>query len=178
MVRRHLENDSENAARPVCLLDFRGEEFGNMMEGLPVISGVDKLADAIKKYSVECVILADSTMPTDVRKAVREICGEMNVEVQDFAGFFQESRGAVTLRNLMEYAKGEVELVVNGKSQSFANGEQAVMSVTGKYVVKSVAAHENRLVVELQKDILVPNDVKEKWVQTYEKETGEDISFF
>ena len=99
-----------------------------MMEGLPVISGVDKLADAIKKYSVECVILADSTMPTDVRKAVRGICGEMNVEVQDFAGFFQESRGAVTLRNLMEYAKGEVELVVNGKSQSFANGEQAVMS--------------------------------------------------
>ena len=178
LVRRHLENDGENAARPVCLLDFRGEEFGNMMEGLPVISGVDKLADAIKKYSVECVILADSTMPTDVRKAVREICGEMNVEVQDFAGFFQESRGAVTLRNLMEYAKGEVELVVNGKSQSFANGEQAVMSVTGKYVVKSVAAHENRLVVELQKDILVPNDVKEKWVQTYEKETGEDISFF
>ena len=52
------------------------------------------------------------------------------------------------------------------------------MSVTGKYVVKSVAAHENRLVVELQKDILVPNDVKEEWVQTYEKETGEDISFF
>ena len=178
MVRRHLENDSENAARPVCLLDFRGEEFGNMMEGLPVISGVDKLADAIKKYSVECVILADSTMPTDVRKAVREICGEMNVEVQDFAGFFQESRGAVTLRNLMEYAKGEVELVVNGKSQSFANGEQAVMSVTGKYVVKSVAARENHLVVELQKDILVPNDVKEEWVQNYEKETGEDISFF
>lgn len=178
LVRRHLENDGENAARPVCLLDFRGEEFGNMMEGLPVISGVDKLADAIKKYSVECVILADSTMPTDVRKAVREICGEMNVEVQDFAGFFQESRGAVTLRNLMEYAKGEVELVVNGKSQSFANGEQAVMSVTGKYVVKSVAAHENRLVVELQKDILVPNDVKEEWVQNYEKETGEDISFF
>ena len=178
IVRRHLERDSENAAHPVCLLDFRGEEFGNMMEGLPVISGVDKLADAIKKYSVECVILADSTMPTDVRKAVRKICGEMNVEVQDFAGFFQESRGAVTLRNLMEYAKGEVELVVNGKSQSFANGEQAVMSVTGKYVVKSVAAHENRLVVELQKDILVPNDVKEKWVQTYEKETGEDISFF
>ena len=178
LVRCHLENDGENAARPVCLLDFRGEEFGNMMEGLPVISGVDKLADAIQRYRVECVILADSTMPTDVRKAVREICGEMNVEVQDFAGFFQESRGAVTLRNLMEYAKGEVELVVNGKSQSFANGEQAVMSVTGKYVVKSVAAHENRLVVELQKDILVPNDVKEKWVQTYEKETGEDISFF
>ena len=36
----------------------------------------------------------------------------------------------------------------------------------------------NRLLAVLQKDILVPNDVKEEWVQTYEKETGEDISFF
>lgn len=178
IVRRHLERDNENAAHPVCLADFRGEEFGNMLEGLPVISGVSRIADAIKKYSIECVILADSTMPADVRKTVRGICGDLNVEVQDFAGYFQESRGAVTLRNLMEYTKGEVELAVNGKSQIFANGEQAVLSVTGKYVVKSVAARENRLVVELQKDILVPNDVKEEWVQTYEKETGEDISFF
>ena len=32
--------------------------------------------------------------------------------------------------------------------------------------------------VELQKDILVPNDLKEDWVRSYEKESGEDISFF
>ncbi|MCI7639426.1 MAG: hypothetical protein MSS60_06335 [Clostridiales bacterium] len=178
LVRRHLERDTENAAHPVCLVDFRGEEFGNMLEGLPVISGVNEIADAIKKYSIECVILADTTMPKDVRTAIRDICTELNVEVQNFAGYFQDARGAVTLRNLMEYTKGEVELVINGKSQQFANGEQAVMSVTGKYVVKSVCAKENRLVVELQKDILVPNDVKEEWVQTYEKQTGEDISFF
>ena len=178
IVRRHLERDAENAAHPVCLADFRGEEFGNMLEGLPVISGVGKLDEAIKKYGVECVILADNTMPADVRKAIRDICAQQNVEVQDFAGYFQESRGAVTLRNLMECAKGEVELVINGNSQTFSNGEQAVMFVTGKFIVKSVSARENRLVVELQKDILVPNDTKEEWVQTYERETGEDISFF
>lgn len=178
IVRRHLERDVDNAAHPACLMDFRGEGFGDMLEGLPIVSGVGKIADAIKKYGVECVILADSTMPKDVRQTIRDICAGLNVEVQDFAGYFQESRGAVTMRNLMEYTKGEVELVVSGKRHCFANGEQAVMSVTGKYVVKSVSARENRLVVELQKDILVPNDVKEEWVQNYEKETGEDISFF
>ena len=45
LVRRHLERDTENAAHPVCLVDFRGEEFGNMLEGLPVISGVNEIAD-------------------------------------------------------------------------------------------------------------------------------------
>ena len=34
------------------------------------------------------------------------------------------------------------------------------------------------MVVELQQDILVPNDVKAEWVQNYDKQTGEDISFF
>ena len=177
VVRKHLERDADNAAHPVCMVDFRGG-LGDLMEGLPVVSGVNKIADAVKKYAVECVILADTTMPEDVRKAVREICAELNVEVQDFAGYFQESRGAVNLRNLVEYTAGEVELVINGKSQRFANGEQAVMSVAGKYVVKSISARDSWLVIELQKDILVPNDVKEEWVQTYEKETGEDISFF
>ena len=52
------------------------------------------------------------------------------------------------------------------------------MSVTGKYVVKSISAQEGRLVIELQNDIMVPNDVKEEWVLSYEKETGEGISFF
>ena len=46
-----------------------------------------------------------------------------------------------------------------------------------KEVIADLARYLD-LVVELQKDILVPNDVKEEWVQTYEKETGEDISFF
>ena len=90
---------------------------------------------------------------------------------------FSLVRGLVIFESLL-WVKGEVELVINGKRQHFANGEQALMSVTGKYVIKSIAARENRLVVELQKDILVPNDVKEEWVQNYEKETGEDISFF
>ena len=44
--------------------------------------------------------------------------------------------------------------------------------------ILSVSAKGSRLVVELQKDVLVPNDVKEDWVRSYEQESGEDISFF
>lgn len=178
MVRRHLERDLKNDAYPVCIVDFRGEEFGNWLEGLPVVSGIGEIAKAIKKYGIERVILADNTMPKDVRKTIRDICMEQNVEVQDFAGFYKESYGAISLYNLMEYTKGRVKLVIDDKRQSFDNGDQAVMSVTGKYLVKSVSASENMLVVELQRDIVVPNNLEEEWVQNYEKETGEEISFF
>ena len=177
-VRRHLECGSENGAHPVCFVDYRREEFGNLLDGLPVVNGVEQMPRAIKKYGISCVILADNTMPKDVRKAILDICIKQHVEVQDFAGYFQESFGSVTLRNLMEYVKGSVELSINGKSQSFANGEQAVMAITGKYLVKSVSARDNSLVVELQRDILVPNDINEEWVRNYVKETGKEISFF
>ena len=178
LMLRHMERDTESAARPVCMVDFRADGYGNVMEGLPVIGGVEEIPGAVKKYGVECVILADTTMPANVRKSVRELCKGLGVEVQDYAGYFQENRGSVTLRGLMEYAKGPVELVINGVHQKFENGEQAVLFITGKYIITSVSATENRLVVELQKDVLVPNDVKEDWVRSYEQTSGEDISFF
>ncbi len=178
IVLKHLQRDADNAARPVCLVDFRGSGFGEMQEGLPVVGGVEKIEGALEKYGVETVILADTVMPETVRKQIREICQKAGVDVQDFSGYFQDFRGGVSLRNLMEYAKGPVELVMNENRQTFENGEQAMLSLSGKYVISAVSAKDSKLVIELQADILVPNDVKEEWVQSYKEETGEDVSFF
>ena len=173
-----MERNPEGVARPVCLVDFRSNDSGDVMQGVPVIGGVDKIDEAVKKYNIGCVILADTTMPDSIRKQVREICAKQEVEVREFTGYLQESSGSMTLRTLLSYTKGEVEVVLEGEHHVFANGEQAALAMTGKYLINSVAAKESRLVVELQKDILVPNDLKEDWVRSYEKESGEDISFF
>lgn len=178
VVLRQMERNPEGVARPVCLVDFRSNDSGDVMQGVPVIGGVDKIDEAVKKYNIGCVILADTTMPDSIRKQVREICAKQEVEVREFTGYLQESSGSMTLRTLLSYTKGEVEVVLEGEHHVFANGEQAALAMTGKYLIKSVAAKESRLVVELQKDILVPNDLKEDWVRSYEKESGEDISFF
>lgn len=178
LMLRHMERDQESVARPVCMVDFRAEGYGSVMEGLPILGGVDSIPEAVKKYAVECVILADTTMPAEVRKSIRELCQKLGVEVQDYVGYFQETRGVVTLRGLVEYVKGPVELVINGARQKYENGEQAILFLTGKYIITSISAKEDCLVIELQKDILVPNDVKEDWVRSYEAESGEDISFF
>lgn len=176
--RRHLESDVENAVRPVCIVDFRCNESGDLLDGLPVIKGIEQMPKAIKKYGIGCVILADNTIPKEVRRSIVDICAKQGVEVQDFAGYFQETYGRVTLRNLMEYVEGSVELIIDGKKQSYPSGKKAATAVTGKYLVKSIFSSENTLVVELQRDILIPNDVKEEWVQAYEQATGEEISFF
>lgn len=176
--RRHLEADAENAVQPVCIADLRCDESGDLLDGLPVIKGIEHMPKAIMKYGIKCVILADNTMPKDVRKRIVDICAKQGVEVQDYASYFQETYGRLTLRNLMEYVEGSVDLVIDEKKQSFPTGKQAANAVTGKYLIKSISSGGNSLVVEIQRDILIPNNVKDEWVQVYEKETGGEISFF
>ena len=178
IVIKHLEQSGNNIAKPVCMVDYREARMNCMMNGLPVVFGINNITAAIKKYSVECVILADVAMPHEIRTAVKNICNENDVEVQDFSYYIQNSTGVVSLRGLLELAKGNVELVNEGDSDTFENGEKELISLDGKYVVKSVASNGDKLVIEVTKDILIPNDVHREWVEKYKNETGEDISFF
>ena len=149
-VLRHMERDLDGAMMPVCLVDFRADGYGSMMEGVPVIGGVEGIPEAVKTYGVEGVILADTAMPGIVRKRVREICDTLKLEVQDYVGYFQESWGSMTLSNLVEYATGEVELVINGVHRRCVNGKQASQYITDHHAMKAIYAKNNRLVVELQ----------------------------
>lgn len=149
-VLRHMERDMDSAVRPVCMVDFAALSYGSMMEGIPVVSGVDAIAGAVKTYGVESVILADTTMPGVVRKRVREICDDLGLEVQDYVGYFQESWGSMTLSTMVEYTTSEVELVINGVHRRCANGKKAAKHITEHHAVKAMYAKNNRLVIELQ----------------------------
>lgn len=149
-VLRHMERDLNGTMLPVCLVDFRSDGYGSMMEGVPVIGGVENIPDAVKNYGVEGIILADTAMPGIVRKRVREICDTLELEVQDYVGYFQESWGSMTLSNLVAYATGEVELVINGVHRRCVNGKQASQYISDHHAVKSMYAKGNRLIVELQ----------------------------
>lgn len=149
-VLRHMERDLDSAVRPVCLVDFRALGFGTMMEGIPVVGGVESIAGAVELYGVESVILADTTMPGAVRKRVREICDDLKLDVQDYVGYFQESWGSLTLGAMVAFTTSEVELVINGVHRKCANGRQAAQYITKHHAVKAMYAKNNRLVIELQ----------------------------
>ena len=150
LVLRHMERDLNSALKPVCMVDFRALSFGSMMDGIPVVAGVESIPGAAKTYRVKSVILADTTMPGAVRKRVREICDDLGLEVQDYVGYFQECWGSMTLSGMIAYATSEVELVINGVHRRCANGRQAAQLITDQHAVKCIYAKGSRLVVELQ----------------------------
>ena len=178
ILRNQIEGDSTNVARPVCIFSYHSITVGKRLNGLPVLSDMSKLDEHISKYQVKCVILADSLMPADVRGQIREACRKNGVEVQDFSGYLSNDGRNFTLKRLMEYARGPVEIKLDGKVQRFENGEQALMSYPGKYEVKTIYAAEDRVGVEIVGKTLILNDINEEWVKEAESKNGEEISFF
>ena len=178
IVRRQIETDQTSAAKLVCIFSHRDAEVHGMMDGIPVVGGIEKLKEHIDKYHVECVILADSLMPAEIRKKVKETCKEANVDIQDFSGYFQNEGGSFSLKHLLEYTRGPVTLVIDEKTTTYENGEQALMAQIGRAVVRMVSAKNDHLVIELSSKSIILNDVNQEWVKDVEKETGEEISFF
>lgn len=178
VVRRQIEHDPNNAARPVCVFSHRDNRNGTLLDGIPVLSGMERMPGYLKKYGVQCVILADSIMPPETRAQIKQICKDAGVEVQDFSGYLTNEGRSITLQKLMEYASGPVEIMLDGKTQEFANGEQALMAYPGKYTVKRIYAHQDRVGVEITRRTVILNDINEDWVRDTERETGNEISFF
>lgn len=147
-VIRHMRIDDESPMLPVCVVDYRIDSYATVMEGIPVVKGVENITDAVKRYNVERVILADPRMPGAIRKRVRELCVE--VEVQDYIGYFQESWNSTTPSRMIEYTTSEVELVINGVHRICSDGKEAAQYITPDHSVKKMYAMDNRLVVELQ----------------------------
>lgn len=172
------ELERENDIRPMCVLNYKNAGLGSLFDGIPVVDDIDNLKAAVEKYQINYVVIASDSMPQEIRSRIKELCRQIHVEVQDYSGFFQRSGSRISFRHLAEYADGPVELVIQGKHRKYQDGKQALRSVVGRYMVKSVWAEEDVLMIELDDYSVVQNDLNADWVRAQEKETGEEISFF
>lgn len=178
ILRQQIEADSTNVARPVCIFSYKANASGKMVNGLPVLADLSKLPEHFRKYQVQYVILADPMLPTDVRKQIREACEKSGIQVQDFSGYLTNDSHDVTLKKLMEYAYGPVEIRLDGKTQEFQSSEQALLAYPGKFDVKKIYARGDVLGVELSQRTVILNDTNQDWVKEAENKSGEEISFF
>lgn len=170
--------DRMNIVHPVCLLNYKGNYGSAILDGVPVISGMENLERALKKHDVQVVIIVDSVMPEDIRNRIKELCKETDVEVQDFSGYLQSGGRGITLRKLAEISSGEMELVIDGIRKTFANGDAAWMNTPGNFVVDSISAQNSKLIIHMHTNRVVLNDLNAPWVEEQKQATGEDISFF
>jgi UDP-GlcNAc:undecaprenyl-phosphate GlcNAc-1-phosphate transferase len=81
LVREMLANP-EWERNPVGFLDDDPSKHGQRLLGVPVHGSVDALADALRKYSVEEVLLSSPSINGTIEARVREICGGREIPVR------------------------------------------------------------------------------------------------
>ena len=174
---QQLASERTSLAQPVCVVDARGNSGGRLFDGLPVVGGVDGIRDAIGKYGIKSVMIADPLLDQEARAEIRGICRELGIAVQDLTGY-GHSVGGLNLRTVLERVNGPVELTLDGKTQRFDDAEAAAAALPGRFVVKSITDENGILHIEIARDSARTNNINEAWVHDYETETGEEISFF
>lgn len=175
---QQIYSDKDNAANPVCVIDGRNREKGTIFYGLPVVGGLEDIPNIAAKYNVRTAIIADSLMSAEQRETARRICKDLEIGVQDFSGYNQVT-SAIGFNQLMSITDGPVQIRYKGKTRDYGNGEQAAMALPEGYVVKEISSAGSGVIrVRIEENLVKLNNVNEAWVQSYEKETGEEISFF
>ena len=178
ILRNQIEMDSDSMVRPVCVFSGIKVAAGTMINGLPLLTDADKLGEQMDKYRVRCVLLADPDISAEIRSRLCALCEEKAVEVQDFSGYLAGSGATITLKKLLEYASGGVDIILDGKTESFPSGEAAMMAYRDMYEVKKLGASDGRITVEIIRKSIVLNNTSEDWVKDIEDESGREISFF
>ena len=168
--------DENGTMTTACMVDAGGENSG-IADGIPVISGTEQIADAIGRYSISYVMIADALLSAEERRDIQKLCEEKKIQVQDMTGFLQNSSDSLSLLSLLQRVKGPVVLTLDGDRKRYASGDDAMLAVTGRYLVRSVSAEDGATVVELAANLLMP-DQDEEWIREYRDETGRDVSFF
>lgn len=177
-VIRHLEDDTNNAFRPVCVIDSRDGTEGKTLDGIPVIGGTDKAAEAVGKYGVKSVFIADAALSAQKRNELKQLCQENSLDLQDYTGYLSNLSGRISLSSLLDAARGPVEISFGDSKKEYPDGEAAILDLSGQYTVETVSAHDGRLSIGLRDTGKEVQASYEDWVRKHREETGEEISYF
>lgn len=162
---RHLE---DTPFRPVVLVD--GQSAGKTLDGIEVVSDFNTDLNKVK-----AVFIADPNISEQTRKEIKAACEEQNIELQDYTGILTNLGGKVPVASLLELAGGPVTLVIDGQETKYANGEEALQSLNGRYDIEQIS---NPVITLKKPDSTAAYIGYEAWAKEHKESTGEDVSFF
>ena len=167
--------DRSGVMKTVCVVDSQSDEQGRLHDGIPVLS-LSQVPEALEKYAVTQVTIADTQLREADRKELRRLCGEKKLDLADVTGFAANGADPLSPVNLLQTVSGPVTVSINGIDRAFPDADAAVSAINKRYIVRSVSGTDLR--IDLTDNPLIPNDTNEDWVREYREETGEDVSFF
>ena len=165
--RKTIHQLEDTPFRATVIADAKSA--GKTLDGIHVIADYSEMLSAVR-----AVFIADPNLSAEQRKEIREKCGAAGIECLDYTGYLANLGGRIPLSGLLELTKGKVTLLIDGKEQTFASGQEAIASLNDRYDIRSISECK----IELAKSGSAAYVGYEAWAEQHKAQTGEDISFF
>lgn len=178
IARRAVRQLEDTVYRPACVIDSRSASDGKAMDGVPILAGTGRLEEAIGRYAVSAVIIADPSLSSEDRQGIKRICEKLGLDLRDYTGPLSNLTGRLPLTGLLEMIKSPVSIRINGQTAHYDSGMDALVSFTDRYTVTGVCAEGGYVRIDLQENRSEAFAGYEAWMQKHREETGEEVSYF
>lgn len=177
-VRTRIEAFTDNNIRIACVFSDDSTFPKGRINGAPVLTDADRLADYVKQYRLSAIFIADPAIAPDLKHRIKDFCRENDLDYQDYSDALRVDPYNLYLSSLLKHARCPVRLRIGEETQDYPSGEEALTVLQGAYIVRSFSADESSLIVEAVPRRGAFNDADAEWVRETEEQTGAPISFF
>lgn len=134
MLIHEMKYGSKSDVDVCCAIDDNPGKWGRSLEGVPIVGGRTKIAEAVEEYKVDQIVFAIPTASGADRRDILEICQGTGCEVLAIPGLYQLVDGQVKVSKLrdvrLEDLLGRDPVVVDSEDvRSFVEGK--IVLVTG-----------------------------------------------
>ncbi len=178
VARKAMRQLEDSVYRPACVIDSRGVSDGKAMDGVPVLGGTGRLEEAVGRYAVSAVIIADPALSREDRDGIKQLCEKMKLDLQDHTGILANLSGRLPLTGLLEMVKGPVSIRIDGQTTRYDSGMDALVSFNDRYTVTGICAEGGFVRIDLKESRSEAYAGYDAWLQKHKEETGEDVSYF
>lgn len=179
---KELKKHSEVQGYPIAVIDDDLSKIGKKIGGVPIVGGRYKIAEVIKKYEIEEVIMAIPTIDIKDKKEIFDICKNYNVKLKTIPGIYEIVEGTVNISKIRDvniedllgrdpivldmkgidkYIKGKVVLVTGGGGSIGSELCRQVAKFKPKKLIILDIYENNAYDLQMEFNIKYPNLDKE-----------------
>lgn len=130
-IMKEIEISSYVTKKVCCLIDDNPGCQGKIMRGVPIVGGREAIPEAVRRFSIDEIIIAiPSASRAEIKKIV-EICKETGCQIRTLPGIYQLINGDVSISQLREV---DIEDLL-GREPVRINVEDVIGYIKGKTVM-------------------------------------------
>ena len=138
---REFRNSDLSQNQVVCLIDDDPTKWGRQLMGVPIVGGRERIAAMVEKYRVSEIILAIPSISVKEKKAIWELCSQIDCKFKQMPSLSQLANGEVSIqairdvdiedlleRDVIKVDMGGISDLIRGKTVMVTGGGGSIGS--------------------------------------------------